>query len=117
MTQSIEVKFFEVRDRGTFMPAMAIKMTPRRNIDEDFLMQSAGFSPEEPFCIELIFIEINKCNYDPYEWKDRTCSVAHQYIQKNFDALKSGSVVDVEYILGETKRPKSKDRFSSYGEK
>jgi len=36
---------------------------------------------------------------------------AHEYIEKCFDELESGAVVDVEYILGETNKMKQSERF------
>lgn len=112
MTQPLEIKFFEVRDRGTNMPAMAIKMIPRDSVSENYIMQKAGFSPDAPFCVELVFIEISRCGFDPYDWNDRTRMVAHQYIEKNFEVLESGSVVDVEFILGETKTKKQSEMIT-----
>jgi len=38
-------------------------------------------------------------------------TVAHAYIEKNFHNLNSGDVIDVEFILGETDKPKTSERF------
>lgn len=114
MTHPIEIKFFEVRDHGTCMPAIAIKMSHvGRNEAEQFLLENAGYAPDEvsAVCIFLAFIGVNVCNYDPYSWKDRTKQVSHLYIEENFDNLESGSVVDVRFILGESKVPTASDRF------
>ena len=48
---------------------------------------------------------------DPFEWglNPRTMHVAHKHIVENFDYLESGSVVDVEFILRETKHPKESE--------
>ena len=35
---------------------------------------------------------------------------AHQYIRREFDNLKDGDVVDVEYILGEKPTAKTSER-------
>lgn len=56
--------------------------------------------------IYLIMLATERCAYDPYDWGDRTMTVAHQYIESNFDQLNNGDVVDVEFILGETSVPK-----------
>jgi len=37
---------------------------------------------------------------------------AHKYIKEHWDELRSGSVVDVEFILGESKEPKASERTS-----
>ena len=39
-------------------------------------------------------------------------TTAHLYIQKHFDELKNYSVVDVEYINGETAEPKTSEILS-----
>ena len=39
---------------------------------------------------------------------------AHLYIEKNFDALKDGDVVDVQFILGESDKPKTSERNEAY---
>ena len=43
---------------------------------------------------------------DPYDWDTRTMQVAHDWLLSNFDAIASGAVVDVEYILGKRLVPK-----------
>jgi hypothetical protein len=62
----------------------------------------------------LVFIEINRCQYDPYEWGDRTKYVAHKYIQEEFDNLESCAVVDVQYILGETQDQNISDMYATW---
>ena len=43
---------------------------------------------------------------DPYHWQDRTMQTAHLHIRHNWATLRSGDVVDVEFILGERVTPK-----------
>jgi hypothetical protein len=43
---------------------------------------------------------------DPFVKKDRTYFTAHRYIQENWKNLRSGDVVDVQFILGETEEIK-----------
>ena len=104
----MKTKLFEIRDRGTFMPAMATQI---RSSDEKeiYLLESSGFSNYNPLFI-LHFLELNEAHYDAYHWEDRTRFTAHQYIQENWEKLKSGDVIDVEYILGETTEPKMSQR-------
>lgn len=40
--------------------------------------------------------------------------VAHQFIEDHFDELNDGEVVDVQFILGETKVPKVSESINSY---
>lgn len=114
----MKTKLFEIRDRGTFMPAMATQV---RGSDEKeiYLLKSSGFSNSNaggftPLII-LHFLELNEAHYDAYHWEDRTRFTAHQYIQENWEKLKSGDVIDVEYILGETTEPKMSQRAEEIG--
>lgn len=115
------VKAFEVRDRCTFIPVFAVKMTPgEQNGDsvekERYLLHRAGYTYFDDSCVVLCRMEASgvdrNATYDPYAWGGgtRTYQVAHQYIIDHFDELESGAVVDVEFILGETKEPKKSER-------
>lgn len=99
-------KYLEVRDRATCIPVLAISMdNPKSDIERIFLERS-GFSFGAGRCVVMIDLE-NKCiaSYDPYFWSksyyERTRTEAHSYIERNFENLKDGDVIDVEYILGE----------------
>jgi hypothetical protein len=96
----VESKLIEVRDRGTFIPALAIRVSG----DDGYLARRAGF--HSPLVI-LIHLETMECNYDPWNWRSpRTMPRAHRYIENCWNRLKSGDVVDVEFLLGETQAPK-----------
>ncbi len=111
----MEVKLIELRDSATFMPMMAIKL---RNRDEAefYLLRRAGYGAEqiggrdgdvEPY---IIFMKLDgvEAQYDPYAWssKARTVPIAHQWLIEHWNDVKSGDVVDVQFILGETPAPK-----------
>lgn len=124
-------KAFEIRDRNTFIPVIAVKMVPtpddvagtraeeavseRIHKAERYLLRRAGYLFDHP-CIMLCRMDANataRCaSYDPFAWGERTFPVAHQYIIEHFDELESGAVVDVEWILKETKEPKKSERVS-----
>jgi hypothetical protein len=94
-------KLFEVRDRATFIPVMAIELYIRSPREAEL----AGWSLEvlnRETIILLSRLDGAASHYDVYDWGDRTMSQAHHYIQTNFDELVSGDVVDIEFILGET---------------
>ena len=95
-----EMKTFEIRDRATMIPALAIRVAGG---PEDRLLWHAGFGPDRPLVI-LVFLTEMECQYDPYSWSGgaRTMTVAHQYMQEHWGALSDGAVIDVEYLLGET---------------
>ena len=109
----MKTKLFEIRDRGTFMPAMAT-LAKGDDRQEQYLLLSSGFGHVSPLVI-LHFLELNETYYDVYRWGDRTRFTAHRYIQENWEKLKSGDVVDVEYILGETTEPKMSQRAEKIG--
>lgn len=92
-------KLFEIRDEGTFIPAMAVRVSG----DDGYLMRRAGF--QSPM-IYLVMLATQKCAFDPWSWSDRTMQTAHLHIEKEFDRLEDGAVIDVEFLLGETAEPK-----------
>lgn len=103
-----EVKLIEIRDANTFIPAMAIQVSG----EDGYLMSRAGFG--DPM-IYLVTLATQKAGYDPYGWGNRTMSVAHQWIEANWEAVTDGIVVDVEFILGETSEPKISEQEETYG--
>lgn len=124
-------KLFEVRDRATFIPVIAIKAVPGYTIDrtpmptvkelesERYLLRRAGYNLALP---SIILVRAHcsgidrNATYDAYAWgatQTRTLMVAHQHIERNFDALETGAVIDVEFILGETEKPKVSERITA----
>jgi hypothetical protein len=101
-------KLFEIRDRGTFIVALAVQLEPTTVI-ENRLLWKLGFgsdAEQQKTYVMLTRLEGGKSHHDPYDWNDRTFQVAHQHIAEYFDALQTGAVIDVEYLLGETTAPK-----------
>ena len=78
-----------------------------------YLIRRAGYSLEGTDSIVLFNLNGGgrAVNYDPYAWGDRTFLTAHKYIIENFDVLKDGDIIDVEFILGETTNKKTSERF------
>lgn len=120
------IKALEIRDRNTFIPMFAVLMVPSEGTDqtkenqfevERFLLRRAGYGFVNP-CVMLCRMDANglerNASYDPYGWGGdaRTFPVAHQFIIDHWGELKSGDVIDVEFILGETKEPKQSERIS-----
>lgn len=105
------VKAIEIRDSMTFIPALAIKMAPATE-GQRYLLRRAGYSLARP-SIMLMRMRSGRAEYNPYGWPDnpRTMRAAHLWIKKHFDELEDGAVVDVEFILGETKKPKRSEQF------
>ena len=99
-------KTFEVRDRATFIPVLAIRMDPADERDR-YLLARVGYgrhaSTQEGYVL-LTRLEGCETHYDPHEWDaTRTMTQAHLWILEHFAELENGAVIDVEYILGETR--------------
>ena len=97
----IETKLFEIRDTGTFIPAIASRIAPydfESNSPERYLARRAGYGDA---LILLGKLEGGQSFYDPYDWcGNRTMQAAHLHIAENWNSLDSGDVVDVGFILG-----------------
>jgi len=128
----MEVKLIELRDKGTFIPMLAIKLTTGgvMNPQEDkdtFLLRRAGYSREqivsdiqksvglEPY---VLFTRLDgagePCNYDSFNWRNpRTYGTAHRFLIEHWEEIESGAVVDVEHILGETPVPKESEMLTT----
>ena len=114
----MEVRLFEIRDRGTCISAIAIALEPADEI-ERWLLERAGYgrTPEE----QAQYILLGnldggqfRVECDPYQWglvhNNRTMQIAHEHIAEFFTNLPSGSVICTEYLRGERDEPKTTDR-------
>lgn len=98
------LKFLEIRDRGTTIPALAIQLCG----SDSPVARHAGFG-ETPLVLLTNLSKVS-CEYDPWSWDQRfgrTMHHAHVWLEEHFAELPSvGGVVDVEFILGERDTPK-----------
>ncbi len=111
----MEIKCLEIRDDGTFIPVICIRPVPTNN-EQAYLLRRDGYRGNETErCIIMIDAQCRGVAYDPYDWKGdtRTKPRAHIFIEAFWHTLKDGDVVDVQYILGETEKPKVSERVSS----
>jgi hypothetical protein len=118
----MDVKMFEVRDRGTTIPVMAIALIARDEA-EQWLLERAGYGTDQILLDArgnpryIVFASLQgeevTAECDPHNWttRSRTIPLAHQHAVQNWDALKSGDVIDVQYLLRETLAPKESERF------
>ena len=163
----MDIKLLEIRDRNTFIPALAVRLRAS-NADELYLLRRAGYSKDAitgvtegkalkcPTCgyylgadlvktlsrpdvlkcpnsnhdeaimveaqgemtydgppyILLTKLEGGRCEYDQYAWADRTMSRAHDWLIRKWSSIKSGDVIDVEYIYGEAPCAKVSERVT-----
>jgi hypothetical protein len=101
-------KAIEIRDKGTFIAAIAIKLIPDDE-GQRYLLRRAGYGFGRP---SVVLMNLNDCRAqnDPSDWGGRTWRVAHEFVERHWDRLANGDVVDVEFILGETCKPKVSER-------
>lgn len=114
----MKTKVLEVRDSGTFMPALAISFDteqPDLVPQARYLLRRAGWG-HSPNAVGLLFLEIGEFQDDRFKWGEsrRTYFNAHRYIAQNFHLLHDGDVVDVQFILGETATPKASESMGVY---
>jgi hypothetical protein len=103
-------KILEVRDKMTFISVLAIS-TRWESEEQRYYLARAGYGRDGSIII-LVRLADCKASCDPYEWPDgRTMPNAHDFIEKHFDELKDGDVVDVRVILGETDTPALSERL------
>jgi hypothetical protein len=125
----MKAKALEIRDKGTFIAILAVDMNPvppypktghhtftehefkagvEASSAQRYLLRRCGYPCDGRPNIVITHMSADgqkACN-DPHYWGGRTLPVAHKFIIEHWDNLKDGDVVDVEFILGETKAPK-----------
>lgn len=106
----------ELRDENTFIPILAVDINPE-NAEQRYLMRRCGYpcngSPN--IIVTRLMADGTPATNDPYAWPGgaRTFPVAHNWIIDNWEKLTDGAVVDVRFILGETKAPCASERVES----
>jgi hypothetical protein len=108
-------KILEVRDEGTHIPVMAIRMYALTDIQRYYMIERCSY-PANGSGIVVMMLDNQTATVDPYEWPllglgRRTMRTAHDYIETHFDELQDGDVVDVQFLLGETKVKKISERL------
>jgi hypothetical protein len=111
--EKMETKLFELRDRNTFVPVVAILLRSDDS-QERWLLRRCGYS-NQPMARRFIMLTRLEgrgiAHVDEHYWGDRTFQSAHGWIERHWDRLETGDVVDVEHILGETTAPKKSERY------
>lgn len=102
---STTIKVFELRDHGTFIPLLCIK--PQCD-DHPFVAKMAwrfGYRGSRAVIALHMGVPDRGCQSDPFGWNDRTFQTAHRHIEEHWDELRTGDLIDVRVLLGETKTP------------
>ena len=118
--ENVEVKTIEIRDIATFISALAIKLDPLSEGDR-YLLARAGYGLTEADQSEYIIL-LNlgggegQFNCDPHGWAGgaSTMPTVHSWLLDSWESIKSGDVIDVEYITGRTPEPKTSERFENH---
>lgn len=109
----MKAKALEIRDEGTFIPALAVDMQAD-NEGQRYLLRRCGYSLDGRPNVILTRLDGNgKATNDPHEGGGRTYPVAHNYIIEHWEELRDGDVVDVSFILGETTEKKLSERVTA----
>ncbi len=133
----METKILEIRDEGTMIPVLCVDMNPEVSLSalaakqretttiieagerykaQFWHLRRCGYSCNGQPNIGMTHLSMNgtPASNDPFAWGGgRTRQIAHHYIIENWTALKDGDVVDVQFILGETKEKKISERFTT----
>lgn len=112
----MEVKCLEIRDTATFIPVICLRPVPD-NEEQRYLLRRDGYrGNQQERCVILIDAQCRRgAQYDPYNWpaNPRTHRVAHIWIEEHWHELSDGDVIDVEFILSESDKPKISERFTA----
>jgi len=113
----MQVKLLEIRDKATFFPVVCVNMNPDRTAgfvewNQTYLLRRCGYPCDgRP---NILYTKAmgdgNPATNDPYHFGDRTNTTALNYIIDHWNELKDGDVIDVEFILGETKEKKISEK-------
>lgn len=114
----MKAKALEIRDEGTFIPALAVDMNPGYEdsaataLNQRYLLRRCGYPCDGRPNIAIAHLSADGTPIwnDPFAWGGRTYPVAHEYIIEHWDELRDGDVVDVSFILGESDKPKVSER-------
>src|SRR6187455_963060 len=109
----MEIKILEIRDIATFIPLLCVNLGRADNGKQRYYMRRVGYPLNGRPNIAVCRLSCNndKITSDPYQHDSRTYRVAHDYIIKHWVSLVDGDVIDVEFILGETKTKKKSEFY------
>jgi hypothetical protein len=93
----MECKTFEILDRATLTPVLAIRLEPSNEQDR-YLLTRAGYEAEAQGNYVLL-CQVDggggRCTFDCYEWKSRTYRIAHDFATRYWHELPARAVVEI----------------------
>lgn len=107
----MEAKVLEVRDRATFIPMLAVLLSPA-NVEESerYLMRRSGYEKDRRYLVMTPLGGHLPIRTDANDWSNPRMRALHGHVLDKWSELKSGQVVDIEFALGETSEPKTSER-------
>jgi len=105
-------RVIEIRDEGTRIMALAIKMEAANRLEEQAL-RCYGY-PRDGSAIVLMNLNDQKASSDPYSevWNgSRTMRAAHAWITEHWDDFREGDVIDCRFIAGTASAPARSEVF------
>lgn len=106
----METKLFEIRDRDTFIPMLAV-LVQASNEAERYLIRVTGYGKTVVILTHLCGEHV--AHYDSHNWSNSRIGRAHRFIENCWDDLVSGDVIDIEYIQQETTTKKRSQRYDA----
>jgi hypothetical protein len=102
----VEVKLFDVRDRGHDSAAFAMKLRPSDSQEEGIVERMGFRGGDDYFLVGTLKPSPNWITYDQFHWRngdagipvDRTMFLVHGEIASRWDDLASGDVIDVSEL-------------------
>src|SRR5258707_504026 len=112
----MKTKILEVRDEATMIPVLCVDMNPD-TAEERWYLRRCGYPCDDRPNILITHLAASggPAWNDPFGWGGRTYPAAHNYIIDHWADLLDGDVVDVQWILGETKTRKKPERITEQG--
>lgn len=96
----METKLFVVHDDSTEIFISASKYdSPTATYAERRILEMAGLGYGTGYKIQVTDLTSGETQRDKFKWNfGRTMRLAHTFLEKEFDNMKSGSVIDVRVL-------------------
>ncbi len=107
----METKIFEVRDRATFLPVLAVRLAPA-NEQDAYLLMRCGYRVGTNIMLTPLSGD-RRATCDVYNHDTATLREAHEYIMNEWKNLVTGQVICLEYLRGERSTPKLSERLDT----
>lgn len=95
-------KIFEIKERNAFVLVLCTELSST-NAYQHSALGRCGYDVTElpaPIIMARLDGTGRSLSYPP-DWRDRTFQAAHKHIYENWNKLKEGDIIDVEFIHGE----------------